>query len=104
MDMPKGLLVILGLLSLGMCWDVAIITQGGAGLWIGLLLLIGRIAAIGGILVRSRTGWMFAVGFFVAIIALNLAAGPIQGLGSLLRVLIPAGCLVYLFFMRGEFD
>jgi hypothetical protein len=104
MEMSRGLLAVLALLGMGMCWDVAIVLEGSSALWIGLLLLIGRVAAIAGILLRTRVGWLLAVGFFVVIIALNLMAAPLEGAAAVVRVFLPVLCLGYLLIMRSEFD
>jgi hypothetical protein len=74
METPKGLIIILGLLALGTCSDVAVAIEGGVGAWIAVAVLVGRIAAIAGILMRSQTGWYLALGFFAVIIALNALA------------------------------
>ena len=104
MEMPKGLMIILALLSLGMCWDVAIIANGGEGMWIVIVLLVGRLAAIGGILKRDRLGWFLAMGFFVVILALNALAASMPEAGvSPLQIAIPVVCLIYLFATRTEF-
>lgn len=69
-------------------------------------LLIGRLAAIVGICMRNRVGWLLAIGFFIVIIGLNgvvLANSGAGGVG-LLRLIVPVGCLIYLFTARGEFD
>ena len=60
METSRGLLAILALLALGLCWDVAIIVEGGSALWIVLAVLAGRIAAIVGILMRTKAGWLAA--------------------------------------------
>ena len=105
MEMSRGLLAIIALLSLGMCLDGLAITQGGAATWIGIVLLIGRLAAIIGIIMRTTTGWYLAVAFFVAIISLNLIAGGLAGgIGAAIRVFLPVLCLGYLILMKSEFD
>ena len=106
MEMPRGLLIILALLSLGFCSDVSIITHGGPSFWIALLLLLGRIAAIGGILMRTRNGWWLAMGFFALLILLNLQVLLVMGQGVLgfFGLLIAVICLLYLLGMRTEFE
>ena len=105
MEMSRGLLTIIALLAMGTCWDVVIITQGGMATWIGIVLLIGRIAAIIGIVLRTTTGWLLAVAFFAAISALNLLAdGTPIGLGAAIRLFLPILCLGYLVLMRSEFQ
>ncbi len=110
METPRGLLIILGLLSLGFCWDVANIWHGGPipVIVILVLLLIGRIAAIFGILQRTMTGWWLAVVFFFVIVALNAAAMMIAGetlaIAAGIRLVIPLGCLLYLVALRTEFE
>ena len=105
MEMPRGLIVILGLLSLGVCWDISAIVQGGPGVVIMLLILAGRIAAIVGIFMRSRIGWWLAVTFFGLIVGLNalVIAANAAPITVLFGVLVPAGCLVYLVTVRSEF-
>lgn len=106
METPRGLIIILGLLALGFCWDVAIVAQGGPGVVIMVLVLVGRIAAIVGILLRTTFGWWLAFGFFGLIVVLNIAAAPLTAnpAGALVRIAIPLGCLVYLGTLRSEFD
>jgi hypothetical protein len=105
MEMSRGLLAILALLALGLCWDVAIIVEGGSALGVVLALLAGRIAAMVGILMRSRVGWLLAIGFFVAIIALNVVAlGQMGGVAIFISILLPVLCLVYLVAVRAEFE
>jgi hypothetical protein len=105
MEMPRGLMIILALLALGMCLDVSVVIQGGPGRWLMLIVLVGRIAAIAGILMRTQKGWALALSFFVVIIALNAAAAA-NGGGSpqaLAGMVVPAGCAIYLLTVRNEF-
>ena len=102
MDFPRGLLVILALLSLGMCLEGMTLFSSDAGVSRLLVLgvLLGRIMAIVGIIMRNRVGWFLALGFFAVIVALNLAAGGAAVFG----VFVPGLCLIYLLFIKGEFD
>lgn len=103
--MSRGLLAILALLALGFCLDVARWVEDGPALWVGLALLAGRIAAIMGILIRTRVGWLLAIGFFVAIIASNLAAlEQMGGVAICMGLLIPLLCLGYPVVVRAEFE
>lgn len=107
MDIPTGLKIILVLLALGICGDVAIIMEGGSAWVLILALFLGRLGAIWGILKRSATGWWLTVSFFVVIVGLNVVAAILEGhvsLFSFARVIIPGGCLVYLLLIRSEFD
>ncbi len=69
------------------------------------VVLAGRVAAILGILMRTQTGWWLAVAVFTLIIALNVAAAMSTEMGPVVvvRVGVPAGCLVYLILLRSEF-
>ncbi len=74
-------------------------------MWVGIVLLIGRIAAIAGIVMRTTVGWYLAMGFFRAIISLNLVASGVPvGLGAVIRVFLPVLCAGYLVIMKSEFD
>jgi len=106
METPRGLLVVLALLSLGACVDVAAIWQGGVGVWIAIVVLVGRIAAISGILMRTQKGWFLAIGFFVLIIILNALAAmnAVNPFRAVAGLIVPLGCAVYLLMVRDEFD
>lgn len=106
METPRSLMFVLGLLSLGMCFDVVGIFQGGLW-WLYGALLIGRIAAIYGILLRTTTGFWLAVGFFAAILALNglvLSSGVVSPTAAAVALIMPAICLVVLFANKSEFE
>lgn len=105
MEMSRGLLIILGLLSLGICSDAAGAWQGGSARIILIAMLVGRLAAIVGILMRTRTGWWLAVGFFGALIMLNLMVLAESG-GALgvIGLIVSLGCAAYLVAQRNEFE
>lgn len=110
MEMSRGLMIILALLSLGVCGDVVNIYQGAFARWFAISVLVGRLAAIGGILTRTRKGFQAAIGFFFGIIGLNflavaLSPDPAQ-MSS--RAVIGAGmpliCIAVLWVCRDEFE
>lgn len=106
-EFPRGLLVVLCVLSLGICADGGAVYYGGPYWWIALLALLGRLAAIGGIVARSRTGWWLAMGFFIVIIALNVSVALMvktQGFSMLMGTIVPAACALYLVSAKGEFE
>lgn len=104
MEFPRGLIAIIGLLSLGICFDGATVLEAGPRWGIALMLLMGRLASIVGLIMRNRVGWFIALGFFGAIIAINAAvAMSSSGLGIFLGLIVPAGCFVYLIVIRDEF-
>lgn len=110
MEMSRSLMIVLALLSLGMCGDMINIYQGAIPKWFAISFLLGRLAAIGGLITRTRRGFQLAMGFFCAIILLNLlAAGlsPDAAQGAS-RVVIGAGmpliCIAVLWICRDEFE
>ena len=104
MGIPLGLMIILALLAIGGCFDVALIVNGTAGVVFPILVLVGRVAAIVGILMRTRTGWFLSLGFFGAIIALNaLATSSGASTATLVGTIVPAICAIYLVSKRSEF-
>lgn len=107
MEFPRSLLIVLALLSLGMCLDGAtVFGASGSVRIVALALLAGRIAAIGGIMARNRTGWYVALAFFAVIIGLNLLAAQLSGAGMKVGIGIagPIICLVILILNRNEFE
>lgn len=105
MEYPRGLLIILALLALGGCWDVSAIVQWGPGAVIAIFLLLGRIAAIAGICMRNNTGWWLAISFFVVIIGLSIMVAASTGQSiAVASAVVPTGCLLYLVFIKSEFD
>jgi|GEM_PF-5920289 len=106
-EMPRGLMVIMFLLAIGFCGDAAALYSGGSATVIAIVivLILAKVAAIWGMLMRTQTGWIVAVSVFAVIVILNaLAVSGSQAPVVLLRLLIPVGCLVYLIMIKNEFD
>ncbi|MCC6359549.1 MAG: hypothetical protein IT450_12465 [Phycisphaerales bacterium] len=105
MEMSRGLMIVLGLLSLGLCMDAVNVFSSHAA-YIFVFLLAARIAAIGGILTRSYKGYLAALSFFLVIILLNVLAGAAAGAptAAIPGIVLPLVCIIILFACRGEFD
>jgi len=106
-DFPRGLLIILFLLAVGFCGDAVALYQGGPTLAVVVLiaLILGKIACVWGILMRTQTGWLIAVSFFGILAALNLLTFvQIQSGVGIVRLAITIACLGYLIVLKNEFD
>lgn len=106
-DFPRGLLVIMFFLAIGFCGDASMLYQGGPTMYVVILvaLILGKIACIVGILMRTQTGWILAVSFFGVMAALNLLAfTQVTSVVGIIRLGLTVACLGYLITMKSEFD
>ena len=105
MEFPRGLLLVIGWLSLGICVSGFRLFEGTASSWLVGGFLVGRLAAIFGIMSRKQLGWCLALLYMMAIITWNGINGALAGSPSVIADLVlPAGCLIYLITVKDEFE
>lgn len=106
--MPTGLLMLIALLACSFLGDVALLLWAPAlGTWVLVAgLLVGRMAAIFGIILRTLGGWWLAVVAVAATLALQGIAltSPAGNPVSWSAAIVQAGCLVYLVTRRVAFS
>lgn len=108
MRMPTGLLMLIALLACSFLGDVALLLWAPV-LWTWIIvagLLVGRMAAIFGVLIRTSGGWWLAVVAVAATLVLQGLAltGPAGNAVSWSTAVVQAGCLVYLVTRRVAFN
>lgn len=108
MRMPTGLLMLIALLACSFLGDIALLLWAPE-VWTWFIvagLLIGRMAAIFGVIVRTLGGWWLGVVAVAATLLLQALAltGPASNPISWSTAFVQAGCLVYLMTRRVAFS